>query len=521
MIPDVHAALTVYGHTGLLSATMDAEVGGMQLPATVASSCNAFLQAANIATAGYPFLTQANANLLLAHGTEEQIRTYVLPMIDGRYFGTMCLSEPGAGSSLADVATTAEPRDDGSYRIFGNKMWISAGDHQLGDNIIHLVLARVRDAPPGTKGLSLFIVPKYLVDDRDMHRNDVSTAGLNHKMGFRGTTNAVLNFGEGQYTPGGEAGAVGYRVGEAGQGLAYMFHMMNEARIGVGAGATALGYTAYLKAVEYARERVQGRPVTAKDPSTPQVAIIEHPDVRRMLLAQKSYVEGALALILYCYRLVDEEKTAETEQSREQAGLLLDLLTPIAKSWPSQWCLVANSLAIQVHGGYGYTRDYDVEQHYRDNRLNPIHEGTHGIQGLDLLGRKVVQHDGASLRLLGQRMGDAADRATTAGLADAGAQLAAASERLLAVTRDILRTADTEVVLSHATTYLEAMGHTVVGWLWLEQMITASGRQSDFYDGKRAAGAFFFAHELPKVHTQLDLIASLDRTVLDTASAVF
>jgi alkylation response protein AidB-like acyl-CoA dehydrogenase len=520
MIPEVQAALKMYAQTGLIAASMDESVGGMQLPVTISGACNAFLQAANIATAGYPFLTLANANLLLAYGSAEQIATYVQPMVEGRYFGTMCLSEPGAGSSLADVSTAAEPRPDGTYRIFGNKMWISAGDHPLGDNIVHLVLARIRSAPAGTKGLSLFIVPKFLVDGDNVERNDVSTAGLNHKMGFRGTTNAALNFGEGRYAPRGEAGAVGYLVGELGQGLSYMFHMMNEARIGVGAGATALGYTAYLKSVAYSQERHQGRTALAKDPNLPQVPIIEHPDVRRMLLAQKSYVEGALALILYCYRLIDEDRSQSTAGGGDHAGILLDLLTPIAKSWPSQWCLKANALAIQIHGGYGYTRDYDVEQHYRDNRLNPIHEGTHGIQALDLLGRKVVQRDGAALVLLNERVQDTVGRAA-GNLASYGAELAAAVARALTVTRQIWATGDAEVVLAHATAYLEALGHIVVAWLWLEQMIAAQGKDGDFYDGKRAAGAYFFRYELPKARLQLDLISSLDRTVLDTPTSIF
>ena len=393
LIPEVKAALDVFARTGLVASSMDAEVGGMQLPAVVSGACFAYFQAANVGSSSYPFLTIANANLLLAHGTPEQVDTWVRPMLEGRFFGTMCLSEPQAGSSLADVTTRAEPQPDGTYRLFGNKMWISAGEHELSENIVHLVLAKIAGAPAGVKGISLFIVPKVLLeaDGALGERNDVVLAGLNHKMGYRGTTNTLLNFGEGRHTPGGAPGAVGFLVGEPHRGLAYMFHMMNEARVGVGSGAMALGYTGYLKSLQYARERPQGRPVAAKDPTAPQVPILAHPDVRRMLLAQKCYVEGGLALVLYCGRLLDEETTADSAAERERAHLLLDTLTPIAKSWPSQWCLEANSLAIQVLGGYGYTREYDVEQHYRDNRLNPIHEGTHGIQGLDLLGRKVVQ----------------------------------------------------------------------------------------------------------------------------------
>ncbi len=490
--PEIGEALQVFHETGLMSAGMPERVGGMQLPAVVTTACFAWFQAANISTSGYPFLTVANANLLLEYGTDEQVETYVRPMLEGRYYGTMCLSEPQAGSSLADVAVRAEPQEDGSYRLFGNKMWISGGDHELSQNIIHLVLARVAGAPAGVKGLSLFIVPKWLPGQR----NDVVLAGLNHKMGFRGTTNTLLNFGEGGFTPGGQPGAVGYLVGERNRGLAYMFHMMNEARIGVGVGAVALGYTGYLHALEYAKTREQGRRLVNRDPATAQVPIIEHADVRRMLLAQKAYVEGGLALSLYCARLVDTEDP------------VLDLLTPIAKSWPSQWCLAANDLAIQVYGGYGYTRDYPVEQFYRDNRLNPIHEGTHGIQGLDLLGRKVVQDGGALLQDLLGRIHATCDRAGDDTVRNAADRLAATTMRLWA-------TGDAELALANATVYLEAFGHVVVAWLWLEQSLVAANQAGSFYDGKRAAATYFLRYELPKVGPMLDLLDRLDRLTLD------
>ncbi len=518
LIPEVAAALSVFAQTGLIASSMDAAVGGMQLPGVVSGACFAYFQAANVGTSSYPFLTIGNANLLLAYGTPEQVDTYVRPMIEGRFFGTMCLSEPQAGSSLADVLTRAEPQPDGSYRLFGNKMWISAGDHELSENIVHLVLAKIPGAPAGVKGISLFIVPKVIVETGE--RNDVVLAGLNHKMGFRGTTNTLLNFGEGVHTPGGAPGAVGFLVGEPHRGLSYMFHMMNEARVGVGCGAMALGYTGYLKSLQYARQRPQGRPVGAKDPASPQVPIIEHADVRRMLLAQKSYVEGALALVLYCGRLLDEESSAETAAERERAHLLLDTLTPIAKSWPSQWCLAANSLAIQVHGGYGYTREYDVEQHYRDNRLNPIHEGTHGIQGLDLLGRKVLQQDGAGLRLLTAAMSATAARAV-GDLAPHGVALQAAVDRVLATTARLWEQGCADVALANASVYLEAVGHVVVAWLWLEQALVAAGREGDLYDGKRAAAQYFFRYELPRTGPQLDLLDSLDRTTLDMADSWF
>jgi butyryl-CoA dehydrogenase len=510
MIPEVAEALRVFASTGLLGAAMPYEVGGGQLPNVVARACFAWFQAATVGTAAYPFLTGGNANLLLAHASPELVERYVPPMLEGRFFGTMCLSEPQAGSSLADITTRAEPQDDGTYRLFGNKMWISAGDHELGENIVHLVLAKIPGGSPGVKGISLLLVPKFLPSGE---RNDVVLAGLNHKMGYRGTTNTLLNLGE-------RGGAVGWLVGEAHKGLSYMFTMMNEARIGVGGGATALGYTGYLKSLEYARTRPQGRPVAAKDPNAPQVPIIEHADVRRMLLAQKSYVEGAMALNLYCASLLDEEQTG---LSREQAGLLLDVLTPIAKSWPSQWCLEANNLAIQIHGGYGYTREYDVEQHYRDNRLNPIHEGTHGIQGLDLLGRKVVMKGGAGLAALGTLLDATVARAVASGgeAAVFGDALGQALQRVGEVTAKLWESGDPSVALANSSVYLEAVGHTVLAWIWLEQMLAAEGRSGDFYDGKRQAARYFFRYELPKTGPQFDLLASLDRTTLDVSPAWF
>ena len=519
IIGEVKEALAACADAELIGMAMDSTLGGAQLPTTVAQAGFAWLMAANVSTAGYPMLTMANANLLAKFGSDEQIDAYVKPMIAGRFAGTMCLSETQAGSSLADITTRAEPRADGTFRLFGSKMWISGGDHELTDNIIHLVLAKIPGGPAGTKGISLFIVPKFLVesDGAPGERNDVVLAGLNHKMGFRGITNTVLNFGEGGYQPAGEPGAVGYLVGEAHRGLSYMFHMMNEARLGVGMGAIALGYTGYLKSLDYARSRPQGRPVTAKDPTTPQVPIIGHADVKRMLLAQKSYVEGALALALYCARLVDIAHTAESDEERVHANALLDILTPIAKSWPSQWCLAANDLAIQVHGGYGYTREYDVEQHYRDNRLNPIHEGTHGIQSLDLLGRKVVQNGGASLAALHRTMADTVATARQSGgePAELAAQLDAVIQQLVAVTAGMFAAGDIDAALANSAVYLEAFGHVVIAWMWLEQLLAVAGRTGDFYDGKRQAARYFFRYELPKTGPQFDLLESLDRTTLE------
>jgi alkylation response protein AidB-like acyl-CoA dehydrogenase len=524
IIPEVKQALDAFARADLVGAVMDGAVGGGQLPHVVFGACMAWFYAANVATSSYQLLTVGNANLLLAHGSADQIETYVKPMVTGRFLGTMALSEPEAGSSLADITTEAVLQDDGTYRVFGRKMWISGGDHELAENIVHLVLAKIPGGPPGSKGISLFIVPKFLVgaDGSLGERNDVVLAGINHKMGFRGTVNTAPVFGEGAFTPGGRPGAVGYLVGEPHRGLAYMFHMMNEARISVGLCAAALGYTGYLESLGYARSRTQGRLVAGRGDGGPQVPIIEHPDVRRMLLAQKAYVEGALALALYCGRLVDEQKTGPDADDRARAALLLDVLTPIAKSWPSQWCVAANDLAIQVLGGAGYTRDHDVEQHYRDNRLNPIHEGTHGIQALDLLGRKVVADGGAGLRALLATFTATGDRAVATGdpeLARFAEQLRQVARRVASVTARLWAAGDAELALANATAYLEAVGHVVIAWVWLEQALAAHGKDGAFYQGKRLAARFFYRCELPRVGPQLDLLASLDRTVLDAPAS--
>jgi len=530
LIPEVREAFAAFAEAGLLAAAQDYDFGGMQLPTVVDKACFAYVLAANVGSAGYPLLTAANANLLLAHGSASQVDAFARPQLAGRFAGTMCLSEPQAGSSLADVATRAEPDGESpfgpQFRLFGNKMWISAGEHEITENIVHLVLARMPGAARGVKGISLFIVPRRIVapDGSCGERNDVALAGLNHKMGYRGTVNTLLNFGEGRFRPGGRAGAIGYLVGQPHRGLACMFHMMNEARIGVGLGAVALGYAGYLESLDYARNRPQGRPVGSRDPAAPPVRIIEHADVRRMLLAQKAYVEGGLALNLYCARLVDEQRTATSEVERAEAALLLEILTPIAKSWPSQWCLAANDLAIQVHGGYGYTRDYPVEQLYRDNRLNPIHEGTHGIQALDLLGRKVSMEGGRALELLGTRVAATIARARGSGDADLVAWADAlndALQRVARTTHALYAARDPERILANASVYLEAFGHVVLAWTWLGQTLAAHGKAGGFYDGKRQACRYFFRWELPRTAAQFDLLDSLDDTTLAMRDAWF
>ena len=527
-------ASRAYAETGMLAAAQDYEIGGMQLPCVVEMAANAFFAKAGIGVGGGALLTSGNANLLMAHGTPLQKAVFARNEFNGRFAGTMCLSEPQAGSSLSDIATRATPDGDGfdadplgpRYRLRGNKMWISNGEHELTENIIHLVLAKIPgpDGKPvaGTKGISLFIVPKKLVDvdgRLTAERNDVALAGLNHKLGYRGIPNTLLNFGEGKYPVREQSGAIGYLVGAPGDGLRCMFHMMNEARIAVGLGAAMLGYAGYEASLDYARQRPQGRPVgkDGKDPTQPQVPIIRHADIRRMLLAQKSYCEGALALELYCARLVDELHTAAPDAAAE-AGLLLEMLTPIAKSWPSEWGLEANSLAIQVMGGYGYTRDFPVEQYWRDNRLNMIHEGTHGIQALDLLGRKVVMQEGRGLRLLADRIGATVERAGhEPTLAREATALADALAHLVQATRDAWDGGEPAETLANATPYLQAFGHVVMAWIWLDVALCAQRGMATASDaalrqGKLAACRFFFRHELPRTAAWLTVVETRDDT---------
>ena len=549
-----HDARQAYAESGMLAAAQDYEDGGMQLPYTVEAAANAFFAMASISI-GSNMLTTGNANLLMVHGTPLQRDVFARNAFAGRWAGTMALSEPQAGSSLSDISTRAVP--DGAdfesdplgprYRLTGNKMWISSGDHELTENITHLVLAKIPGADgklvPGTRGISLFIVPKKLVDTEGRltgERNDVALAGLNHKLGWRGTTNTLLNFGEGKYPVRGGAGAIGYRVGEPGKGLHCMFHMMNEARIAIGMAATMLGMAGYRASLDYAKNRPQGRPIAkpgaakavaaaaagpasanlAKDAARPPVRIIEHADVKRMLLAQKSYCEGALALELYCAQLVDEQATGDAAAA-DDARLLLEVLTPIAKSWPSEWCLEANSLAIQVHGGYGYTRDFPVEQYWRDNRLNMIHEGTHGIQALDLLGRKVLMEGGRGLQLLAGRINATIQRAIgQPALAEHASALGAALAQVGSATRAAWASGEPTEALANAVPYMQAFGHTVLAWIWLDVALASPGDDAASM-GRRGAMRYFFHYELPKTGAWLQVVSKRDMTCADLPEEAF
>lgn len=525
LIPEIGDAVAAFCAAGFPAVLADYDRGGMQMPFAIGAACDALFCSANAGTIAYPTLARAAANLLDVYATDEQKRLYMQPILEGRYFGTMCLSEPQAGSSLADLKTTATPHADGSYRISGAKMWISAGDHELGENIVHLVLARIQGAPAGVRGISLFIVPRWRVNDDGSRgaRNDVRLAGLNHKMGQRASVNTFLKFGE-------NGDCVGHLVGSPHQGLAQMFHMMNEERIGVGLSAIQQAAASYQYALAYARERHQGRHPDQKDPNTPAVALIEHADVRRMLLQQKCYVEGGQMLAFDAALLVDRQHDPDAAV-RERSRLLLELLTPVVKAWNSDYALRANDLAIQVLGGYGYTRDYPVEQCYRDNRINPIHEGTNGIQALDLLGRKVLMQDGAALRILLERI--AATCTDTAGvptLAPLAAELSDAAARVRDTTRAAGRrmaTGEVREVLANAAHYLHLLGHVVVAWGWLrmaaaaQRMIDARGADDDFHAGKLQACRFFFATELPQTELSARLVAGVERSAYDMRDAWF
>jgi butyryl-CoA dehydrogenase len=521
LIPEIGTALSAYREAGMYAAGTPLAEGGLGLPQVMRAALTALFAAANVGTTGYPFLTKAAANLLRASGSAEQKRRYLPRLASGEWFGTMCLSEPQAGSSLGDIRCLAAPQADGRYHLRGTKMWISGGDHELAANIVHFVLARLPDAPAGTRGISLFIVPRFTVDADGAlgARNGIVLAGLNHKLGYRGTVNCLLNLGE-------AAPCVGELVGAPHQGLKAMFRMMNEARIGVGIGAAALGWAGYAAARDYAHERTQGRAIGAA-PDTPMVALSEHADVRRMLLKARAQAEGALALCLYAARLADEAACGDAD-----AHAVLELLTPVVKAWPAQYALEANDLAIQVLGGAGYTRDFAVERLWRDNRLNAIHEGTNGIQALDLLGRKVLGDGGRALGLLGARLQArlAAAQATPSLaplLAELAPFLSALGEAVQAVAALAAR-GELDAALANASLFLDAFGHVVVAALWLDQAALAErqlaagarGARAERAQGVLACARYFVRWELPPKRHALTLLARADRTLLETPPAV-
>ena len=525
-----HRAFEAYRSFGIMGASHDHAYGGAQLPRLVELATRIIFSAAGPSVLP-SLLTEANAALILAHGTPAQRQAFALPQLESRWTGTMAMSESQAGSSLADLQTRAAPDGAGfaddplgaRYRIVGDKMWISGAEHTLTENIVHLVLAKVPEddgaLPPGTQALSLFIVPKVLVgpDGELLERNDVRLVGLNHKLGNRGIPNTALRFGDAEKGPRDGVGAIGYLVGCEGEGLTQMFHMMNAARAEIGLLAAAIGYAGFATSLDYAKWRRQGRPRGIR--SGEQVPIIEHADVRRMLLAQKTYAEGGIALTLYVARLLDDQDTGDSDAKR-RASALLELLTPVLKSWPSQWCLEGNSLAIQVLGGAGYTRDFPVEQYWRDQRLNMIHEGTHGIQAMDLLGRKVRQGDGDGLALLGEAIAATADRSRSVGLVGEAAALEAAWACVMRATERAWASSESADALVNATAYLQGFGHVVLAWVHLDLAVAASTSSHPDASGRLAAMRYMMVHELPHAQAWLCVVAAQDMLCRDLDPSV-
>jgi butyryl-CoA dehydrogenase len=490
---------------GVVAASRPADVGGAQLPLTVATAAHLYVMAAGCAVHSYAALTTGAAHLIEEFGGAALKDAYLSRLYEGRWTGTMALTEPQAGSSLSDVATKATPAGD-HYRMSGSKIFISGGDHDLSGNIVHMVLARIDGAPAGIRGVSLFLVPRDRPEGGALVPNDVRVTGLIHKIGWKALPSVVLSLGE-------EGDCRGWLVGAPHQGVPYMFQMMNEARISVGADAVATASVAYLESLDFARTRLQGRPATSRDPGRPQVPIVEHADVRRMLLRQKAIVEGGLSLILGVAKLADAAAHAPEKDERGTAQLLLDLLTPVAKSFPAEKGFEATSLAVQVHGGYGYSSEYLPEALLRDQKLNSIHEGTTGIQALDLLGRKALAQNGAALSAFGAEVASACARAATAGVPPAWIEaVRGTGERIGSLTAALGKKAaagDADGLLLHAADYLDAFSTLVIAWQWLLQAavareaLAAGQSPAAFYEGKLAAAQYWIRTELPRADALL------------------
>lgn len=502
--PSVRKFMEECGAGGWIGGGMPFEWGGQQLPKMITQVCTFIFAAANYSASVYPGLTSGAARLILTFGKEEMKKTYIPKMLAGKWQGTMALTEPEAGSSLSDIVTEAEPTDNDYYKMRGQKIFISAGDHDAVENVIHLMLAKIQGAPAGVKGISLFVVPKKRIDENgQLVFNDVVTSGIFHKLGYRGCPIAQLSIGDND-------DCRGYLVGEPNQGLLQMFQMMNEARIEVGVGAAAIATAAYYVSLDYSRKRLQGRRLSTKDPTLPQVPIIEHPDVKRMLLFQRSIAEGALALLIQCGKYADLASVLAGEE-KEKYELLLDLLTPVAKSYPSEMSLLSISAGLQCLGGSGYCDDYPLEQYYRDARIHPIHEGTTGIHGLDLLGRKVVMKGGKAYKLyLKEIQGTIWEAEKFEELQSCVQRLKQSLETLQKVTAhlmDVAKKETPEIFLADATLYLEFFGIISVAWQWLVQATSIvkalrdgpNGTETNFYTGKFFAFNYFFEYELPKI----------------------
>jgi len=501
--PQLQKIIRQGAEQGWISGSASFEHGGLQLPETVFNAAHHIFQAANNGAVGYLLLTAGAARLITNFGSAEQVAAYIPKMFDGSWQGTMALTEPQAGSSLSDITTAATPTDKGFYRIKGQKIFISGGQHLACDNFVHLTLARIEGAPPGTKGISLFIVPKMRPEaDGSLVYNDVFCAGDYQKLGQRAYVTTHLMFGEND-------DCRGWLVGEPHRGLQYMFQMMNEARISVGQVAASVSMAAYYASLQYAEERPQGRVIGERDPLKPSAYIIRHPDVQRMLLTQKAIVEGTMSLVTECYKLFDLVHATSGEE-RQRHWLLLEILTPIVKVYATEQGNRSTSLAIQVLGGYGYTMDFPVQQYYRDLRIMSLYEGTTGIQSLDLLGRKVTMENGQALQLL-----TAAISATIAEAAESDVLKPSADALQTEVRRvgtalkhlaQYAQAGDAERYLADATVFMEMAGYVVIAWQWLKMAVAAERclaaedfkkQTRAFYEGKVHTMQFFFRYELP------------------------
>jgi alkylation response protein AidB-like acyl-CoA dehydrogenase len=524
--PVVSEFMRESGEGGWISAGAPYDFGGQQLPVTVTAACHFIMGAANYSASVYPMLNTGAAHLIESFGTRELVDAYIPKLYLGEWQGTMALTEPHAGSSLSDITTEAEPTDQGYYKIRGQKIFISAGDHDGVENVVHLMLARIKGAPRGVKGISLFVVPKKRpTESGELVSNDLAVTAVYHKLGYKGAPITQLSMGD-------EGDCRGFLVGEPHKGLSYMFQMMNEARLEVGMGATAIATAAYYASLEYATERLQGRKVTEKDPNSLPVRIIEHPDVKRMLLFQRAVVEGSLSLLLQCCKYADLMKVSDGEK-KESYSLLLDLLTPIAKTYPSEMGILSVSQGLQCLGGYGYCDEFPLEQFYRDVRIHPIHEGTTGIQGMDLLGRKIVMKNGKAAVLFVQEVTAAIHAAMEDPVLKPYAKrLEEALTTLQKVTTSLVQIAlegDVDHFLADSTLYLELFGIVTIGWQWLLQGIAAqaalnkrpSETDTRFYTGKLYAMRYFFHYELPKIQGLASRLMEADGLTLEMEPSFF
>jgi alkylation response protein AidB-like acyl-CoA dehydrogenase len=514
-------AYAKYVEGGWPALSGDPAYGGQGLPLVVNQCFYEMLNSANQAWTMYPGLTHGAHAALHSHGTEEQKNTYLHKMTSGEWTGTMCLTEPHCGTDLGLMRTKAEALPDGTYKITGNKIFISAGEHDMTDNIVHLVLARLTDAPPGIKGVSLFIVPKFLVNQDGTlgARNGIYCGGLEHKMGIHGNSTAQIVID----------GAIGTLVGQPNKGMQGMFVMMNAARLGVGNQSLGLTEVAYQNALAYAKDRIQMRSLSGpKAKDKPADPIIVHPDVRKMLLTAKAYAEGGRALATYCAVLLDKEHSHPDEKVRKDSGEMLSLLTPIVKAFLTDNGHIATNACLQVFGGHGFIKEWGMEQFVRDNRINMIYEGTNTIQSLDLLGRKVLGNNGATLTKFGKLIGKLVEEeGVNEKMAEFITPIAILGEQMTKFTTELgfKGFQNPDEVGAAAVDYLRVAGHLVFGYFWARMAQTAlqqiaAGNAEPFYLAKLQTARFYFAKLFPETATLMRTARAGSKVLMDT-DAVF